>query len=160
MSDLDVAGYNICTGKITAKIANIGAIQEIAPTTLEGVNQRVTELVTTVDQEDEIIYSQLDDARQDRALLRVRVNMLYRDRPFHRRNALLMEEEARVSRQSEITELQAAERPAMDLQMPGATIGGQFIKFLDWIMSVDYYTVPTKYYEYISASMALGYFVL
>ncbi|GJR03501.1 hypothetical protein Tco_0526485 [Tanacetum coccineum] len=37
----------------------VGAIQEIAPTTLEGVNQRVTELVTTVDQEDEIIYSQL-----------------------------------------------------------------------------------------------------
>ncbi|GJR28091.1 hypothetical protein Tco_1104323 [Tanacetum coccineum] len=115
----------------------VGAIQEIAPTTLEGVNQRVTELVTTVDQEDEIIYSQLDDARYDRALLRARVNMLYRDRPFHRRTALLMEEEARLSRaawarsmdacdqvhsegislrttvmaqQSEITELQAADR--------------------------------------------------
>ncbi|GJV76838.1 hypothetical protein Tco_1508422 [Tanacetum coccineum] len=116
----------------------VGAIQEIAPTTLEGVNQRVTELVTTVDQEDEIIYSQLDDATDnDRALLRARVNMLYRDRPFHRRTALLMEEEARVSRaawaqsmdacdqvhsegislrttvmaqQSEITELQAADR--------------------------------------------------
>ncbi|GKD06221.1 hypothetical protein Tco_1181195 [Tanacetum coccineum] len=43
----------------------VGAIQEIAPTTLEGVNQRVTELVTTVDQEVEIIYSQLDDARYD-----------------------------------------------------------------------------------------------
>ncbi|GJS24345.1 hypothetical protein Tco_0452977 [Tanacetum coccineum] len=41
----------------------VGAIQEIAPTTLEGVNQRVTE-----------------------------------DRPFHKRTALLMEEEARVSR--------------------------------------------------------------
>ncbi|GJY96246.1 hypothetical protein Tco_0512607 [Tanacetum coccineum] len=54
----------------------VGAIQEIAPTTLKGVNQRVTELVTTVDQEDEIIYSQLDDARHDRALLRARVNML------------------------------------------------------------------------------------
>ncbi|GJR87221.1 hypothetical protein Tco_0211232 [Tanacetum coccineum] len=39
----------------------VGAIQEIAPTTLEGVNQRVTE-----------------------------------DRPFHRRTALLMEEEARL----------------------------------------------------------------
>ncbi|GJV19791.1 hypothetical protein Tco_1368811 [Tanacetum coccineum] len=115
----------------------VGAIQEIAPTTLEGVNQRVTELTTTVDQEDEIIYSQLDDARYDRALLRARVNMLYRDRPFHRRTALLMEEEARLSRaawarsmdacdqvhsegislrttvmaqQSEITELQAADR--------------------------------------------------
>ncbi|GJS22688.1 hypothetical protein Tco_0451320 [Tanacetum coccineum] len=41
----------------------VGAIQEIAPTTLEGVNQRVIELATTVDQEDEIIYSHLDDAR-------------------------------------------------------------------------------------------------
>ncbi|GKE56895.1 hypothetical protein Tco_1496080, partial [Tanacetum coccineum] len=88
------------------------------------------------DLEDEIIYSQLDDARYDRALLRARVNMLYRDRPFHRRTALLMEENARVSRaawaqsmdawdlvhfegislrttvmaqQSEITELQAAD---------------------------------------------------
>ncbi|GKF26087.1 hypothetical protein Tco_0081981, partial [Tanacetum coccineum] len=30
----------------------VGAIQEIAPTTLEGVNQRVTELATTIDQED------------------------------------------------------------------------------------------------------------
>ncbi|GJR89482.1 hypothetical protein Tco_0213493 [Tanacetum coccineum] len=115
----------------------VGAIQEIAPTTLEGVNQRVTELATTVDQEDDIIYSQLDDARHDRALLRARVNMLYRDRPFHRRIALLMEEEARVScaawaqsmdacdqvrsegislrttvmaQQSEIAELQAADR--------------------------------------------------
>ncbi|GJZ48128.1 hypothetical protein Tco_0601960 [Tanacetum coccineum] len=42
----------------------VGAIQEIAPTTLEGVNQRVIELSSTVDEEDEIIYSQLDDARR------------------------------------------------------------------------------------------------
>ncbi|GKG46668.1 hypothetical protein Tco_0501514, partial [Tanacetum coccineum] len=48
--------------------------------------------------EDEIIYSQLDDARYDRALLRAQVNMLDRDRPFHRRAAILMEEEARLSR--------------------------------------------------------------
>ncbi|GJS22661.1 hypothetical protein Tco_0451293 [Tanacetum coccineum] len=93
--------------------------------------------VTTVDQEDEIIYSHLDDARYDRALLRARVNRLDSDRPFHRRTALLIEEEARLSRaawarsmdacdqvhsegislrttvmaqQSEITELQAADR--------------------------------------------------
>ncbi|GJX83599.1 hypothetical protein Tco_0333080 [Tanacetum coccineum] len=71
--------------------------QEIALTTLEGVNQRVIELATTVDQEDEIIYSQLDDARYNRALLRAQVNMLYRDRPFHRRTALLMDEETRLS---------------------------------------------------------------
>ncbi|GJW12678.1 hypothetical protein Tco_1578505 [Tanacetum coccineum] len=115
----------------------VGAIQEIAPTTLEGVNQRVIELSSTVDQEDEIIYSHLDDARYDRALLRARVNRLDSDRPFHRRTALLIEEEARLSRaawarsmdtcdqvhsegmslrttvmaqQSEISELQAADR--------------------------------------------------
>ncbi|GJT67451.1 hypothetical protein Tco_1018931 [Tanacetum coccineum] len=76
----------------------VGAIQEIAPTTLEGVNQRVIELSSTVDEEDEIIYSQLDDARYDRALLRARVNMLESDRPFHGRTAILMEEEARLSR--------------------------------------------------------------
>ncbi|GJZ20330.1 hypothetical protein Tco_0556920 [Tanacetum coccineum] len=76
----------------------VGAIQEIAPTTLEGVNQRVIELSSTVDEEDEIIYSQLDDARYDRALLRARVNRLDSDRPFHRRTALLIEEEARLSR--------------------------------------------------------------
>ncbi|GJY99092.1 hypothetical protein Tco_0516522, partial [Tanacetum coccineum] len=50
------------------------------------------------DLEDEIIYSQLDDARYDRALLRARFNMLYRDRSFHRRTTLLIEEEARLSR--------------------------------------------------------------
>ncbi|GJW75992.1 putative reverse transcriptase domain-containing protein [Tanacetum coccineum] len=76
----------------------VGAIQEIAPTTLEGVNQRVIELSSAVDQEDEIIYSHLDDARYDRALLRARVNRLDSDRPFHRRTALLIEEEARLSR--------------------------------------------------------------
>ncbi|GJU12439.1 hypothetical protein Tco_1134835 [Tanacetum coccineum] len=43
------------------------------------------------------IYSQLDDARYDRALLRARVNRLDSDRPFHRRTALLIEEEARLS---------------------------------------------------------------
>ncbi|GKB06378.1 hypothetical protein Tco_0834611 [Tanacetum coccineum] len=64
----------------------------------KGVNQRVIELSSTVDEEDEIIYSQLDDARYDRALLRARVNTLESDSPFHRRTAVLMEEEARLSR--------------------------------------------------------------
>ncbi|GKE50943.1 hypothetical protein Tco_1486099 [Tanacetum coccineum] len=115
----------------------VGAIQEIAPTTLEGVNQRVAELVAIVDQEDGIMYSLLEDEREDRSLLRGRVNMLFRDRPYHRRTTLMMEEEARVShvawvqsmdasdktrsegmllqttviaQQSEITELRAADR--------------------------------------------------
>ncbi|GKA91832.1 hypothetical protein Tco_0813757 [Tanacetum coccineum] len=127
----------------------VGAIQEITPTTLKGVNQRVTELIATIDQEDGIMYSLLEDAREDRSLLRGRVNMLFRDRPYHRRTALLIEEEARVSRvawaqsidaidkarcegmslrttviaqQSEITELRAADRrrQAAITEMPTA----------------------------------------
>ncbi|GJR33865.1 hypothetical protein Tco_1209549 [Tanacetum coccineum] len=76
----------------------VGAIQEIAPTTLEGINQRVTELATTFEQETSIMYSQMEDARDDQSLLRGIVNRLFRDRSFHRRAALLIEEEARVSR--------------------------------------------------------------
>ncbi|GKE01274.1 hypothetical protein Tco_1389257 [Tanacetum coccineum] len=64
------------------------------------------------DLEDEIIYSQLDDARHDRALLRARVNMLYRDRPFHRCTALLMEEEARVSRATWAQSMDACDQAA------------------------------------------------
>ncbi|GKE99275.1 hypothetical protein Tco_0022626, partial [Tanacetum coccineum] len=50
------------------------------------------------DLEDDIMYSMLEDAWEDWSLLRGRVNMLFRDKPNHRRTALLMEEEARVSR--------------------------------------------------------------
>nr|GEU33363.1 hypothetical protein [Tanacetum cinerariifolium] len=52
----------------------VGAIQETAPTTVEGVNQRVTELSTTFDRE------------------------LFRDRRFHAHTARLIEGEARASR--------------------------------------------------------------
>ncbi|GKF80576.1 hypothetical protein Tco_0239178, partial [Tanacetum coccineum] len=76
----------------------VGAIDEIAPTTVEGVNQRVTDLATIIEEETTNMYGIMEDAQDDRALLRARVNMLYRDRPFHRRTALLMVEEARVSR--------------------------------------------------------------
>ncbi|GJS50994.1 hypothetical protein Tco_0624356 [Tanacetum coccineum] len=75
--------------------------------------------------EDDIIYSQLDDGRHNRALLRARVNMLYRDRPFHRRTALLMKEEARVSRaawaqsaESRLSETKTVSRGTKDSEEP------------------------------------------
>ncbi|GJW98089.1 putative ribonuclease H-like domain-containing protein [Tanacetum coccineum] len=101
------------------------------------VVERQNRTLTWDDLEDGIMYSLLEDAREDRSLLRGRVNMLFRDRPYHRRTTLLIEEEARVSRvawaqsmdasdktrsegmslrttviaqQSEITELRAADR--------------------------------------------------
>ncbi|GKG03169.1 hypothetical protein Tco_0310805, partial [Tanacetum coccineum] len=57
----------------------VGAIDKIAPTTLEGVNQRVTDLSTIVEQETTIMYDMMEDVQDDRSLLRARVNLLHRD---------------------------------------------------------------------------------
>nr|GEW94793.1 hypothetical protein [Tanacetum cinerariifolium] len=46
----------------------VGAIQETAPTTVEGVNQRVTELSTTFDQETSMIYAMIEEKQDDQAL--------------------------------------------------------------------------------------------
>ncbi|GJW37314.1 hypothetical protein Tco_0060234 [Tanacetum coccineum] len=78
----------------------VGAINEIAPTTLEGVNQRVTDLSTIVEQETTIMYGIMEDARDDRSQLRGRVNLLYRDRPVHRRLAVMIEREAKMAREA------------------------------------------------------------
>ncbi|GKB55342.1 hypothetical protein Tco_0906095 [Tanacetum coccineum] len=78
----------------------VGAIEEIAPTTLEGVNQRVTNLSTTVEQETTIMYGMMEDAQDDRSLLRARVKLLYRDRLVHRRLAVMIEREAMMAREA------------------------------------------------------------
>ncbi|GKB36602.1 hypothetical protein Tco_0881544 [Tanacetum coccineum] len=44
----------------------VGAIDEIAPTTLEGVNQRITNFSTVVEQEPTIMYGVMEDARDYR----------------------------------------------------------------------------------------------
>ncbi|GJS18802.1 hypothetical protein Tco_0413274 [Tanacetum coccineum] len=67
----------------------VGAIDEIAPTTPEGVHQRVTDLATIVEEETTFMYGIMEDAQDDRSQLRVRVNLLYRDRPVHRRLAIV-----------------------------------------------------------------------
>ncbi|GJW62263.1 hypothetical protein Tco_0111598 [Tanacetum coccineum] len=92
----------------------VGAIDEIAPTTLEGVNQRVTDFSTVVEQETTIMYGIMEDARDDRSQLRGRVNLLYRDRPIHSRlammSALISElQSADHRRQRVITELLASD---------------------------------------------------
>ncbi|GJY42474.1 hypothetical protein Tco_0429744 [Tanacetum coccineum] len=76
----------------------VEAMLEVAPTTLEGVNQRVTELATTVRQENEEFQVRLEDAQDDRAYLRARVNTLFRDRPYHRHTAMILDREAMYAR--------------------------------------------------------------
>ncbi|GJU53257.1 hypothetical protein Tco_1226971 [Tanacetum coccineum] len=94
------------------------------------LGRRMTELTTRVKQDTYEIYTRLDDEQTKRQLMAGRLNMLYRDRRAHARTGLLMEREARMSREAwgrsmdasdlarsevmslrtVITELQAADR--------------------------------------------------
>ncbi|GJT23666.1 hypothetical protein Tco_0893603 [Tanacetum coccineum] len=46
------------------------------------------------------MYDIMEDAQDDRSLLRARVNQLYRDRPVYRRLAVLIEREARMAHEA------------------------------------------------------------
>ncbi|GKD60905.1 hypothetical protein Tco_1298414, partial [Tanacetum coccineum] len=76
----------------------VDAIQEGAPTTLEGVNARVTELAETHERDTQDLYAHLEDAQDSRARLSGRVDILLEDRQFHQQTVMLIEDEARVSR--------------------------------------------------------------
>nr|GEV43446.1 hypothetical protein [Tanacetum cinerariifolium] len=72
----------------------VKAMWEIAPTTLKGVNQIVIKLATTVRHDTDEFYVRFEDAHDNQAFLRARVNTLFRDRPYHRRTAMLLDREA------------------------------------------------------------------
>nr|GFB18959.1 hypothetical protein [Tanacetum cinerariifolium] len=78
----------------------VDTLMEIALTTLEGVNERVTELDTTVRQRTDEFEIWFKEAQDDRALLRARVNTLFRDRPDHHRTTMLMDREAMYARET------------------------------------------------------------
>ncbi|GKD57599.1 hypothetical protein Tco_1290986, partial [Tanacetum coccineum] len=46
------------------------------------------------------MYGIMEDAQDDRSLLRGQVNLLYRDRPVHRRLAVMIEREAKMAREA------------------------------------------------------------
>ncbi|GKE20193.1 hypothetical protein Tco_1431705 [Tanacetum coccineum] len=76
----------------------VGDMEERAPTTIKGLSQRVTDLSTTLTQDTHEIYVRLEDAQDDRALQRARVNTLFRDRRYHLHTTVLVESEARCAR--------------------------------------------------------------
>nr|GEV37441.1 putative reverse transcriptase domain-containing protein [Tanacetum cinerariifolium] len=78
----------------------VDTLMEIASTTLEGVDQRVTELDTTVRQRTEEFKVRFEEAQDEWAFLRARVNTLFRDRPDHRRTTMLLDREAIYAREA------------------------------------------------------------
>ncbi|GJU40366.1 putative reverse transcriptase domain-containing protein [Tanacetum coccineum] len=71
----------------------VKAMMEVAPTTLEGVDQRVTELDTTVRQRTGEFQVRFEEAQEDRAFLRARVNTLFKDRRYHLHTATILDKE-------------------------------------------------------------------
>ncbi|GKC54442.1 hypothetical protein Tco_1077187 [Tanacetum coccineum] len=74
-------------------------MEERAPT-LEDLSQRVTDLTTDLARDTHEMYVQFEDAQDDRALLRARVNTLFRDRRYHPHTSMLLESEARYAREA------------------------------------------------------------
>nr|GFA06646.1 putative reverse transcriptase domain-containing protein [Tanacetum cinerariifolium] len=78
----------------------VDTLMEIALTTLEGVNHRVTKLDTTVRQRTNEFEIQFEEAHDDRALLRARVNTLFKDRPDDHHTTMLLDREAMYAREA------------------------------------------------------------
>ncbi|GKF75129.1 hypothetical protein Tco_0224573, partial [Tanacetum coccineum] len=73
------------------------AVEEVAPTTLEGVNDRVTKLARVQEEDTHDIYAVIEDVQDRQTLLSQRVDVLVEDKEFHQETVLLMEQEALVS---------------------------------------------------------------
>ncbi|GKC89473.1 hypothetical protein Tco_1150122, partial [Tanacetum coccineum] len=62
--------------------------------------ERVTDLATTLARDTHEMYVRFEDAQDDRALQRSRVNMLFRDRRYHLHTSKFLESEARYAQQA------------------------------------------------------------
>ncbi|GKA04125.1 hypothetical protein Tco_0676906 [Tanacetum coccineum] len=67
------------------------AVEEVAPTTLEGVNARVTELAVVQEQDTQDIYDVIKDGQDRQTQLFQRVDGLVEDRQFHYETARLLD---------------------------------------------------------------------
>ncbi|GKE48977.1 hypothetical protein Tco_1480235 [Tanacetum coccineum] len=76
------------------------AVEEVAPTTLEGVNARVTELAAVQEQDTQDIYVVIKDGQDRQTQLFQRVDRLVEDRQVHYETARLLDQEALVSREA------------------------------------------------------------
>ncbi|GJR56660.1 hypothetical protein Tco_1407181 [Tanacetum coccineum] len=92
------------------------------------LGQWMTNFVTTVRQDTDKIYGRLDDVQDDRSLMSGWLNMLFRDRRAHARTALLMEREARLSREAWGQSMDASDTARSEVRALRTTILAQHMK--------------------------------
>ncbi|GKF64550.1 hypothetical protein Tco_0187998, partial [Tanacetum coccineum] len=89
------------------------------------LGRRMTEFATLVRQDTEEIYTRLHDKQTERQLMAGRLNMLYRDGRAHARTALLMEREARMSREAWGRSIDASDLARSEVMSLRTTVLGQ-----------------------------------
>nr|GEY48238.1 hypothetical protein [Tanacetum cinerariifolium] len=88
----------------------------------------VREFETRVIQDMDEIYTRLDDEQTERQLLAGRLNMLFRDRRAHAHTRLLMEAEARMSREAWTRAIDASDLVHGEVISLRTTVLGQISK--------------------------------
>nr|GEV47947.1 integrase, catalytic core [Tanacetum cinerariifolium] len=78
----------------------VGDMEETTPTTLEAVNQRVTDLATTLAQDTHELYVCCEDTQDGQALMRAQVSLLMRERRYFHLMASSYEREAADARRA------------------------------------------------------------
>ncbi|GKE58048.1 hypothetical protein Tco_1497233, partial [Tanacetum coccineum] len=81
--------------------------EEIPATDVAELGSRMANFVMTVRQDTDEIYGRLDDVQDDRSLISSQLNLLHRDRHAHARTTILMESEARASREAWVQSMDA-----------------------------------------------------
>ncbi|GJX78751.1 hypothetical protein Tco_0326900 [Tanacetum coccineum] len=76
------------------------AVEEVAPTTPEGVNTRVTELTAVQEQDTQDIYAVIEDTQDRQTQIYQSVRTLVDDSQYHYETARLLDQEALVSREA------------------------------------------------------------
>ncbi|GJU06847.1 hypothetical protein Tco_1123277 [Tanacetum coccineum] len=105
--------------------------EEIPATDVAELGQRITDFVTTIRQDTDEIYGRLDDAQDDRLLMRGQLNLLRRDRRSHARTARLMESETRASHEAWVQLMDASDTARSEVSALRTTVLAQQTKIGD-----------------------------
>ncbi|GJV44070.1 hypothetical protein Tco_1428606 [Tanacetum coccineum] len=86
------------------------AVEEVAPTTFEGVNAKVTELTAVQEQDTQDIYAVIGDTQDRQTQIYQSVETLVDDNQYHYETTRLLDQEALVSREAWGRSIEAADR--------------------------------------------------
>ncbi|GJT09300.1 hypothetical protein Tco_0856342 [Tanacetum coccineum] len=99
------------------------------------------------DLETTIMYDMMEDAQDDRSLLRSRVNLLYRDRLVHRRLAVMIERGARMAHEAWGLSMDASDYARSDVMSLHTTVVAQSALILE-LQSADHRRQRTQMTEF------------